>query len=223
MKLDAGLSIDGCMKRKQTKLSVLKTAIFICLLTGLFFGCSTLNIITGKSDIYELGSPPADLQEEKLEPGLSVLYFYGFYRNLAQMPRGEKRVLKVGIPGKPIPYLNHQFGEGEVFDSGRAKGVGMQMDGFIRFEKPGDYVFQARTNDGFRLFIDEHRIINDPAVHSDRLSETAIVKVSEPGWYPMRVRYFQRKGTAALQLFWQEPGKSQQVPVPAEAYAHLPG
>lgn len=223
MKSNIECAIGDCEEKKRANLPIWQLAIFTCLFIVLGFGCSTLNIITGKSDIYELGSPPADLQEEKLEPGLSVLYFYGFYRNLAQMPRGKKRVLKVGIPGKPIPYLNHQFGEGEVFDSGRAKGVGMQMDGFIRFEKPGDYVFQARTNDGFRLFIDEHRIINDPAVHSDRLSETAIVKVSEPGWYPMRVRYFQRKGTAALQLFWQEPGKSQQVPVPAEAYAHLPG
>ncbi len=196
--------------------------VLLVLSLAVFSGCKSMNIITGKSAVYTLGAPPENLQVEKLEPGLSVRYFHGFYRNLAQMPRGEKRVRKVGAPGKPIPYLNHEFGESQVFDSGRAKGVGMQMDGFIHLDKPGDYVFQARTNDGFRLLVDGHRLINDPAVHSDRLSETVIVKVSESGWYPMRVRYFQRKGTATLQLFWQEPGNKKQVPVPAEAYAHLP-
>jgi hypothetical protein len=160
--------------------------------------------------------------EDMLQPGLSVLYFHQFYRHIDEMPRG-RMINARGIPGKPILILDHHFGEDlEIFKSGRAKGVGMHMEGFILFEKMGDYVFQANTNDGFRLFISELRIINDPTVHSDRMSDKGMVRVAEPGWYPIRILYFQRKGTATIQLFWKKPGDKTMDIVPAEAYAHIP-
>ncbi len=160
--------------------------------------------------------------EDQLQPGLSVLYFHAFYRHIDEMPRGRIAIAR-GIPGKPIPYLDHHFAEEVmVFESGRAKGVGMHLEGYILLEKPGEYVFQANSNDGFRMLISDRRIINDPTVHSDRLSEKGMVKISEPGWYPIHILYFQRKGTATIQLFWKKPGDKQKSIVPAEVYAHLP-
>jgi len=44
--------------------------------------------------------------------------------------------------------------------------------------------------------------------------------VDQEGWYDLRVRYFQRKGSAALSLLWQPPGQMDFTPVPAEAYGH---
>jgi hypothetical protein len=183
-------------------------------------GCAMLGI-QKDTGVYLPPSHEVQGKENQLQPGLSVVYFHGFYRNIHQMPRGKSAIEK-GIPGKPIPILDHKFGEDMVFDSGRSKGVGMHMDGFILFDKPGDYVFQANTNDGFRLLISGLRILNDPTVHSDRMSEKGIVRVSEPGWYPLRILYFQRKGTATIQLFWQKPGDKKKVIVPPEVYAHMP-
>jgi hypothetical protein len=186
-----------------------------------FTGCAMLEPKTEPA-IHTPEPPKVRVQENQLQPGLSVLYFHAFYRHLDEMPRGRMAIAR-GIPGQPIPVLNHKFYEEEiVFQSGKFHGVGMHMDGFILFEKPGEYVFQANTNDGFRLLINDLRIINDPTVHSDRLSEKGIVRISEPGWYPLRILYFQRKGTATIQLFWKKPGDKKMDIVPPEVYAHMP-
>jgi hypothetical protein len=210
-----GYSGNNTIKRNFLFVFVILTVIFT------FTGCAMLG--TQKDTGIDLPtSQKVQGKENQLQPGLSVLYFHQFYRHIDEMPKG--RMIKArGIPGKPILILDHHFGEDrEVYKSGRAKGVGMHMDGFIQFEKTGDYVFQANTNDGFRLFISELRIINDPAVHSDRMSEKGMIRVAEPGWYPIRILYFQRKATATIQLFWKKPGDKTMDIVPAEAYAHIP-
>jgi hypothetical protein len=194
---------------------LMATAIFT------FTGCTMLEP-KNEPAIHAPEPPKVRVQENQLQPGLSVLYFHAFYRHIDEMPKGRMAIAR-GIPGQPIPVLNHKFAKEEiVFQSGKFHGVGMHLDGFILFEKPGEYVFQANSNDGFRLFINDLRIINDPNVHSDRLSEKGIVKISEAGWYPLRILYFQRKGTAAIQLFWEKPGDKKMVIVPPEAYAHIP-
>ena len=79
---------------------------------------------------------------------------------------------------------------------------------------------QALSNDGIFLYLDDQLVLSDPKHHSDRLSNLAFVTIDTPGWYPVTIEYFQRKGTAALKLFWKTPAGEEQVPLPAEAYAH---
>ena len=157
---------------------------------------------------------------ESLEPGLSVLYFYQLFRSVNQLPRTEA-VMRGGKPGPPIMQLNHRFGRGvEVFDSGASQGVGMIMRGYLHLEKPGKYTFQAKSNDGFALYLDGRLIITDPGVHGDRLSDQGEVTVTEGGWFPVLIRYYQRKGTAALSLYWKSANGTDFVVIPPEAYAH---
>ena len=156
-----------------------------------------------------------------VKPGLAVLYFDTFYRHISQMPTGEA-ALKEGKPGKPIPFLNHRFGEGPVFDSGISHGVGVQMTGFVKFPSPGKYLFKAKSNDGIRIFINNQKVIDDPTVHSDAFSAVTLVDLDKPGWYPLLLQYFQRKATATLELYWQGPGQADFSIVPAEAFGHIP-
>jgi len=154
------------------------------------------------------------------QPGLSVVYIFKKYRNVDQVPRGAE-ALRMGRRGKPITILNHHSGKKEsVFDSGRSQGVGMIMEGFLNLEKPGTYRWQAMANDGIRLFIDNKMIFEDPKVHSDRLTPIGTFQVDKSGRYPVEIIYFQRKGTAALKLYWQPPGEKEFRLVPAEVYLH---
>ncbi|MBW2027914.1 MAG: hypothetical protein JRJ31_02425 [Deltaproteobacteria bacterium] len=164
--------------------------------------------------------------EADMEPGLKVWYFTElFIRRIEEMPQG-KPPFSWGKQGKPIPYLNHHFvGENrkklEVFDSGTHRGVAMYLWGMIRFPSAGRYFFKSMVNDGILVLIDEKTIIDDSTWGSDRFSKETVVEVSEPGWYPIVVKYFQRKGTARVHLFWKRPGQDAYVFVPPEAYAHL--
>ncbi len=161
-----------------------------------------------------------------IRPGLSVLYFYNFnYRDAAKIPTGQKAIEK-GRPGKPIPFLNHSFGPRNVFDSKSSRKIAMLMTGMIKLPHPGQYRFMAISNDGIQVFLDKRRIISDPDVHSDRPSQKAEVNIADgdwlaPGWYPLTVKYYQRKGTATIKLFWQRPNDADFAIIPAEAYAHM--
>lgn len=188
-------------------------AICLGLVAGFITGCA--------KSVREIKPEKSMIDPASIKPGLAVLYFDDFYRHINEMPAGET-ALKEGTPGKPIPYLNHRFGSGPVFDSGLSTGVGVQIDGLIRFPSAGRYAFKAKSNDGIRIFIDNKMIINDPAVHSggDQFSSEAWVEVDQPGWYLFFLQYFQRKGTATLELYWQAPGQTDFGIVPADAFGH---
>lgn len=165
--------------------------------------------------------PLPDPAAQRLKPGLAVRYYDGFVRHVREIPDDEI-FLKTSRPGKPIPFIDHQFGGGVVFESGKSRGVGARMEGFLRLQPGGTYRFKALSNDGVEVRIGEKRLLYDPDVHSDRWTEPAKFTAPEAGWYPLQVRYFQRKGTAALRLHWRTPGAEAFVPIPAEAFAHLP-
>jgi hypothetical protein len=58
-------------------------------------------------------------------------------------------------------------------------------------------------------------------VHSDQFSEVGAMEVAKPGWYPLAIDYFERKGTSTLRFLWRPPGVEGDMPlVPAEALAH---
>jgi hypothetical protein len=96
-----------------------------------------------------------------------------------------------------------------------------RITGLIHLEAPGLYSFAFESNDGVRLEIDGERIVEDPDVHSDRFSDIGAMEVTEPGWYPLTIRYFERKSTSTLRFFWQPPGTEGSMSlVPAEALAH---
>jgi hypothetical protein len=159
---------------------------------------------------------------DRLVPGLRVFYFEGKYRNVGQVPNMDIAVSEKGRPGSIIPIINHQFGDNDVFDSGRNREVGVQINGYVLFDQKGSYEFQALSNDGIEVFIDGNSVLIDQDVHSDRLSEIGRLSVQKVGWHSLTVKYFQRKGTAAIKLFWKTPGMDAFDVIPAMAYGHLP-
>jgi len=202
----------------RVKPAIIPLALMVILLAG----CATSP--NGADGFVRPPQAYLPLNIEGLEAGLAVLYFdQNFVRckssHLDDLPQGDNAKER-GRPGAPIPYLNHQFGRSEIFDSGTNRLLGMEISGYIRFDRPGTYGFQANSNDGFRLYIDGHLLIDDPAWHSDRLSPEAQLPITEPGWYSLRARYYQCKGTAAIHLYWRPPGAEKFSIVPAKVLAH---
>jgi hypothetical protein len=187
--------------------SIIHIVMFLTMLTG----CTGPQTLLGGKEL-----------EDRLEPGLRVLYFNGMFRNVRQIPDGDRAILEQGRPGAPILVIDNQFGENEVFGSGLSRGVGVQMKGYLLLDQMGLYQFQALSNDGIEVFIDGRSILIDPDVHPDRLSGVETLAVQETGWHALMVKYFQRKGSASLTLYWKPPGKDAFEVIPARTYAHLP-
>ena len=168
----------------------------------------------------QLADPQPAAAEGK--PGLAVRYYRSFFRLIEEFV--ERQTVDKGTPGEPLPMLNYKTGDGFVMTSDINLGVGADISGFIHLDTPGTYSFVANSNDGFRLTIGDVKVLEDPDVHPDRYSNIASLEVDEGGWYALHMLYFQRKGTATLELYWKPPGQEDAdfVFVPAEAFAHIP-
>jgi hypothetical protein len=223
----------------------IKTVTWIAVVGFIFtaMGCSAVIETRGKDTKTASGDPAGGARlaplvpqpaEGSLEPGLAVKYYkYNFrsaekknqnyeLKHISDMPDVQTMDEK-GYPGAPITRLAHRADRNvEVFNSGLGRLVCAQMRGLIHFAQTGEYKLKAEINDGIRIFLDARLIISDPQWGSDRFSSPSTLDIREPGWYPVLVRYFQRKGTSALLLYWKKPGDSEFVIIPAKAYAHLP-
>jgi len=164
--------------------------------------------------------PGTRLNGASIRPGLLPYYVYDFYRNIDQMDSVDQ-VVTSHSPGAPVAEINHKGGTDDpVFASGKSRGVGIVFTGGVHLAHPGLYSFQVLSNDGVELRIGRQPLLADPDVHKDHLSTKVSLTVDEPGWYPLAIRYFQRKGTSALVLYWQPPGAPGMTPVPAAALGH---
>jgi hypothetical protein len=161
------------------------------------------------------GLRPAEPQPAQLTPGLAVEYVYVKVNYIEEL-KGRKFQ-----SGPPLADINYKWG-GNVLTSTARESVGANISGFIRFEKPGVYGFEVTSNDGVLVEIGGQVLHEDPGVHSDTTSDRISVKIDQPGWYPLKVTYFQKRGTATLVLAWVGPGeKGKAVPVPAKSYGHV--
>lgn len=199
------------------------TAALVLLVSA--FGCASMekSVAENRAATGTVNARPASVALEAVSPGLSATYVYGYWQHLNDMP-GTDEILRTGTTGPPITLLDHSsMFWGNIFSSGKSRGVGALIQGFIRFPSAGRWELQAVSNDGVRVFLSDTLIISDPTIHPERPSNIAEASIPEPGLYPITIRYFQNKGASALRLRWKGPGETTFSIVPAGAYFHLNG
>lgn len=163
---------------------------------------------------------PAAVSAETLKPGIRASYWYAPFEHVDQFEKAMKE--KQGWTPKPIAALDDCAGSGKLYDAGVIENYGIRGEGFLRFAAAGEYQLVMKANDGIRLNVAGKLALEDPKVHGDRMSKPAVVKVSAPGLVPFDFNYFQKKGGACLQLYWQGPGEDKLSLVPPEAFLHQP-
>lgn len=198
----------------------MRAAIAAALLaTSLTFGASAGMAADLVSGLKPAAPQPAAAD---LKPGLAVTYYFNEFNNTREIPDWAK--YRDGVRGEPILILDYFVGDGEVLTSGRNDHVGADIRGYLNFPVAGTYTIAMRSNDGVDLKIGGVRVVHDPDVHSDRFSELVPVEIAAPGWYPLRLFYFEKQVTSTVELYWLKPGGSGQLDfVPEEAFAHIPG
>jgi hypothetical protein len=188
---------------------------------GLLFALALLFAVTGcqsgpggSSSIIS-GLQPAKPLNASLQAGLAVIY-----SNISANHIRDIEAAGRGRPGKTLPHLNWPNTSSAVLTSGLSVQVAARIDGFIRFAKPGSYGLKINANDGVRLSIGGTLVVEDPEVHGDRFTDTATITITQAGWYQLSLQYFQKAGSASLQLYWQPPNSGKFEIVPASALAH---
>lgn len=176
-------------------------------------GCASVEVTEPSAKITK-----ASPQPNNLVSGLAVRYYGGQYTNIRGLV--EMMDYQKGVQGTPIPKLNYKVGNGTVLTTTTTDLIGADITGYINMSKKGRYTFLVQSNDGVRLNIGGKQIFEDPDIHGDRFSPELHVNITDPGWYSIRVLYFERANSSTLELYWQEP-EGDVVFVPTEAFGHI--
>jgi len=141
--------------------------------------------------------------EEKLENGLTFEYF----GNIELLD--EPRVLKV----KNIDYNWTDTGPYRA-----AHYYSARWTGKIKVEMAGYYKFFTLSDDGVRLWVDNQLIIDNWTLHGPT-EDIGALKLVKDKLYDIKLEYYQNRGDAVIQLYWQAKEEKKEI-VPPSAFYH---
>ena len=153
-----------------------------------------------------------------LQDGLAVRYYYGTFDHIRDLESFMQ--YKDGQEGSALVGLRHEMGKGAVLSSQSDDFVGAHITGYLNLEETGTYRFQVTNNDGVRLHLGGARIHDDPGTGPARTSDSIPVDVTDPGWYAIEIWYFEKRGTATLDIVWGPPGADSFIELPTAAMKH---
>ncbi len=169
-------------------------------------------------DLFVLTPAAPQPAAAALKPGLAVKYAYGSVESLeaAEGWRGEARL------GKPLEGF--VYGDTNGVDYALTSGSNIEViafiEGYLHF-KAGVHELEFQSNDGLRVFVAGNQIYEHDGKHACKTLGAIQVKAPKTGWYAMRALYFQKKGTACLDLSMRAPGGEWDWTAP-EMYGHIP-
>lgn len=90
-------------------------------------------------------------------------------------------------------------------------GYALSMDGYIKIENPGYYVFEMGGGN-FRVFLNDRLILGDHIISG--IGQEFLVPL-EKGFYPLRIQYLHTKGANSPQPLYLKPEGMEDFPVPS--------
>ncbi len=139
--------------------------------------------------LYSLIAPAMSVQASS--PGLAYQTFIG---TGAQPPLPLEDA--VPLSSGTVPWIAHNWGGGQVLDSGRHDGVIVRYEGWILPPDLQTYYICANSDDGFRLYLDGVLVIDDWYDRGGGCGQTADVDFAN-GQPKHLVAYFYENGGGA--------------------------
>ncbi|GAB4146023.1 MAG: hypothetical protein Fur0037_14020 [Planctomycetota bacterium] len=137
-------------------------------------------------------------------PGLTCLVYEGDFAKLPDFaslsPAAEVVANEVALPPGPSPE-----NQARVFE------------GFLKVPADDVYLLALRSDDGSRLFVDGEVAADNDGLHG--LSEKTCFLALGAGPHPIRIEWFNRKGSGEIGFSWARAG-AEAVPVPSGALVH---
>jgi len=115
--------------------------------------------------------------------------------------------------GPPVGEQAHSLPDIDHFIRGvprlHATGGSAEWTGVLFVDQPGEYEFETLADDQAWLFVGAARVID---YGDDRRGGAVQGRVTlTRGAHPLRIRYTQRDGAMALQVFWSGPGLARHL------------
>ncbi|MEM9709481.1 MAG: PA14 domain-containing protein [Pseudomonadota bacterium] len=103
-----------------------------------------------------------------------------------------------------VSTINFNVGSGAVFDGGPVDDVAARYTGLFEVKASGSHEFFVASDDGAQLFIDGQLLVDNDGVQPTTTENASITL--EAGTHSIEVIYFERGGSAVLDVDWAGPG-----------------
>lgn len=142
---------------------------------------------------------------ENLKQGLKYSYYEGVWDSLPDFS-----ALKIKKSGT-TENLDLQFAE-------KKDSFAVQFNGYLHIATKGMYYIWVTSDDGSRVYFNDQLLLNNDGLHS---ADNPVVKLLplNPGYYPLKVSYFERSGGEEITLGYVTGTKKEKaVPFPKEMF-----
>ncbi len=107
------------------------------------------------------------------------------------------------------PAIDHAWGEG-VVAGGVSDQVSARWTADLEIVVADTYTFITTSDDGVRLWLDDKRIVNNWTDHGTTDNPSKPIQLN-PGFYSLRMEWYEQGGGAVAQLSWQTPTLERQI------------
>jgi YVTN family beta-propeller protein len=125
----------------------------------------------------------------------------------------------VTLAGTPVltrtEAVNFNWGTTRPATEVTADNYSVRWTGTVEASASGNFRFQTNSDDGVRVWINGTQVINNWTNHSATLNSTGNIALTANQRYTITVEYYERTGSAVMQLRWRLPGTTTYVAVPA--------
>ncbi|MFV0472689.1 MAG: PA14 domain-containing protein [Pikeienuella sp.] len=169
---------------------------------GLSAVCFLTVVAAAHAEMLQL--QPADPQPDPatLAQGLAVSYAYPpDVKDLRDAEYWLGEGAKAGSPLSGLRYIDTLEGE-EALTSGQATRVAAEITGYVHFARAGAHMIEFHSNDGVRAVLGGREVAFNDGRHPCETGGYQEVNAPAPGWYELKVTWFQRLGSACLLMKW---------------------
>ncbi len=151
--------------------------------------------------MYRMGNPPAATLPTKFlrtpegKPGLAVQYFAGTNFNTPK-DKGVDQIVEHDWPGPPLAEPPGGLD--------RLSNFSARWEGTLLVPEDGEYEIGVEVDDGFRLYLDGDKVLEDWNQGAKRYRSTKVT-FSKGQEVPLKLEFYQGGGERVIRLAWRTP------------------
>jgi len=121
----------------------------------------------------------------------------------------------MSLQGKPVitrydSTLDFSWNQGASAKNFPSDNFSVRWTGYLTVNESGNYTIGLTGDDGYRLYINNYKIIDLWSDHS-ATTTTSTVTLEKDKLYPIRIEYYENSGGASLTLAWNNPRIARQI------------